>query len=56
MCQWSTKRPKGVAAIGKQVRAYLRETRDEGLLIGGPREGETAQEKFKGVDVYSDAS
>ena len=57
MCQWATKRPKGVIAIGAQVRAYLRETRDEGLLIQGGDEGdERAEETLGSVEVYSDAS
>ena len=56
MCQWATKRPRGVAAIGKQVRAYLRETRDEGLFIQGLKEGETIRGRLMAVDVFSDAS
>lgn len=43
-----------MAAIGKQVRAYLRETRDEGLLISG--EGMEKVEALSTVEVYSDAS
>ena len=57
MCQWATKRPKGVIAIGAQVRAYLRETRDEGLIIkGGDGRKEVAEEVLEDVEVYSDAS
>ena len=57
MCQWATKRPKGVIAIGAQVRAYLRETRDEGLVIkGGDGKKEVAEEVLGDVEVYSDAS
>ena len=55
MCQWASKRPKGVIAIGKQVRAYLRETRDEGLLISG-NGMEKKDEILSTVEVYSDAS
>lgn len=42
-----------MAAIGKQVRAYLRETRDEGLLISGEGGKEEVEST---VEVYSDAS
>ena len=57
MCQWATKRPKGVIAIGAQVRAYLRETRDEGLVIRGSEGGRDAVEEVLGdIEVYSDAS
>ena len=35
MRQWAAKRPRAVMDIGKQVRAYLRQTRDEGLVIRG---------------------
>lgn len=51
MCQWAAKRP--------QVRAYLRQTRDEGLVIKGEtaaEEGDSGFEKLKKVEVFSDAS
>ena len=44
-------------AIGAQVRAYLRETRDEGLVIrGGDGEKKAAEEVLGDIEVYSDAS
>ena len=59
MCQWATKRPRAVMAIGRQVRAYLRQTREEALYISGTVEVEGEKEKENGlsrVEVYSDAS
>ena len=56
MCEWATKRPKGVIDIGRQVRAYLRETRDESLVIRGAEEEAGSQEDWKTVKVFSDAS
>ena len=57
MCQWATKRPRAVMAIGKQVRAYLRQTRGEVLYISGTIEEEEENENgLNRVEVYSDAS
>ena len=44
-------------AIGKQVRAYLRQTRGEALCISGTVEAEEGMENgLSRVEVYSDAS
>ena len=57
MCQWATKRPRAVMAIGKQVRAYLRQTRGEALHISCTSDEEGEKENgLNRVEVYSDAS
>ena len=62
MSQWASKRPRQVINIGRQLRAYLRETIDEVLAMaadgGDDREKVTDDEKnaIQAVDIYTDAS
>lgn len=59
MCRWAAKRPRAVMAIGKQVSAYLRQTRGEALYIKGMEEvekGKETEDGLKKVEVFSDAS
>ena len=62
MSQWASKRPKQVIKIGRQLRAHLRETVGEVLVMTA--DAETDGDEIKGseehmiqnVDIYTDAS
>eukprot|EP00435_Cladocopium_sp_Y103_P054363 s510_g17.t1 len=63
MSQFATKRPKGVQAIGKEIRSYLRTSMDLSLQYGPLEEGDFgeggSQRRARHeslVEVYTDAS
>eukprot|EP00435_Cladocopium_sp_Y103_P005472 s1608_g1.t2 len=63
MCQYATKRPKGVQAIGKEVRNYLKGTIELALEYGELEDGDFGEENTQRrsrhanlVEVYTDAS
>eukprot|EP00913_Durusdinium_trenchii_P004009 g3713.t1 len=62
MSQWASKRPAQVIKIGKQIRAHLKETLEEVLVMsaddGRIRENVNSDEKtsIRMVDIYTDAS
>eukprot|EP00435_Cladocopium_sp_Y103_P035264 s2015_g9.t1 len=63
MCQYATKRPGGVQAIGKEVRNYLKGTIELALEYGELEEGDFGEENTQRrsrhanlVEVYTDAS
>ena len=62
MSQWASKRPMQVIKIGKQLRAHLRETIEEVLVLAANtmENGEVVDDNEKTaiqtVDIYTDAS
>eukprot|EP00435_Cladocopium_sp_Y103_P052700 s362_g16.t1 len=63
MCQYATKRPKGVQVIGREVRNYLKGSIDLALEYGELEEGDFGEENTQRrsrhanlVEVYTDAS
>ena len=62
MSQWASKRPKQVIQIGRQLRAHLRETVEEVLVMtadAGTRGAELESREeamIQNVDIYTDAS
>eukprot|EP00435_Cladocopium_sp_Y103_P062154 s1305_g23.t1 len=63
MSQYATKRPKGVQAIGREVRNYLRTSQDLTLHYGPLEEGDFGEEGSQRrarhenlVEIYTDSS